>query len=54
MIRIPLASFSAIAVGWLIGFTIVDLVQQDKRALAQCQQRQGATVAECRLVVYGR
>jgi hypothetical protein len=54
MIRIPVAQFSAIAIGCLVGFTIVALAQQDKRALAQCEQRQGATVAECRLVVYGR
>ena len=54
MTRIPVAQFSAIAVGCLIGFTIVGLAQQDKRALAQCEQRPGATVAECRLAVYGR
>jgi hypothetical protein len=54
MNRLPLAPFAAIAAGCLVGFTLVALAQQDKRALAHCQQRQGATVAECRLVVYGR
>lgn len=54
MNRIPFAPFSAIAIGCLIGFTLVGLAQQDKHALAQCEQRQGATVAECRLAVYGR
>lgn len=54
MIRIPVVSFSAIALGCLIGFTLVGLAQQDKRALAQCEQRPGVTVAECRLAVYGR
>ena len=54
MIRIPTAQFSAIAAGCLIGWLIVGLAQQDKRALAQCEQRPGATVAECRLAVYGR
>jgi hypothetical protein len=54
MIRIPTAQFSAIAAGCLIGFTLVGLAKQDRQALAQCEQRPGATVAECRLVVYGR
>jgi hypothetical protein len=54
MNRFPLAPFAAIAAGCLLGFTLVGLAQQDKRALAQCEQRPGATVAECRLAVYGR
>ena len=54
MTRLPLAPFAAIAAGCLIGFAIVGLAQQDKRALAHCEQRPGATVTECRLAVYGR
>lgn len=54
MIRIPTAQFAAIAIGCLVGFTIVGLAQQDKRALAHCEQRPGANVAECRLAIYGR
>ena len=54
MARLPLAPFSAIALGCVIGFALVGLAQQDKRALAHCEQRPGATVAECRLAIYGR
>jgi hypothetical protein len=53
MNRIPFASFAAIAAGCLLGFGLVNLAQQDRQALARCEQR-GATVAECRLVVFGR
>jgi hypothetical protein len=49
-----LAPFAAIAAGCLLGFGLVNLAQQDRQALARCEQRPGATVAECRLVVYGR
>jgi hypothetical protein len=39
---------------WLpMGFTLVDLANQDRRALARCENR-GGSVAECRLVVLGR
>ena len=54
MNRTPFAPLSAIAIGCLIGFTLVGLAKQDRQALAHCEQRPGATVAECRLVVYGR
>ena len=54
MNRIPFAPFAAVAAGCLLGFSLVNLAQQDKRALAQCEQRPGATVAECRLIVLGR
>jgi hypothetical protein len=53
MERLPLKPFAAIALGCLLGFGLVDLARQDKRALAQCEQR-GGSVAECRLVVLGR
>jgi hypothetical protein len=53
MNRFPLAPFAAIAAGCLLGFGLVNLAQQDHQALARCEQR-GATVAECRLVVFGR
>jgi hypothetical protein len=53
MNRFPLAPFAAIAAGCLLGFSIVNLAQQDRQALARCEQR-GATVAECRLLVLGR
>jgi hypothetical protein len=53
MNRIPLAPFAAIAAGCLLGFSIVNLAQQDRQALARCENR-GATVAECRLLVLGR
>ena len=49
-----LAPFAAIAAGCLLGFSLVNLAQQDHQALARCEQRPGATVAECRLAVYGR
>jgi hypothetical protein len=54
MNRIPFAPFAAIAAGCLLGFGLVNLAQQDRQALARCEQRPGATVAECRLAVYGR
>jgi hypothetical protein len=39
---------------WLpMGFGLVGLAQEDKRALAHCEQR-GGSVAECRLIVLGR
>ena len=53
MNRFPLAPFAAIAAGCLLGFSIVNLAQQDRQALARCENR-GASVAECRLVVFGR
>ena len=53
MNRFPLASFAAIAAGCLLGFSLVNLAQQDRQALARCENR-GASVAECRLAVYGR
>jgi hypothetical protein len=53
MNRFPLAPFAAIAAGCLLGFSLVNLAQQDRRALARCEQR-GATAAECRLAIYGR
>ena len=53
MNRIPFAPFAAIAAGCLLGFGLVNLAQQDRQALARCEQR-GITVAECRLSVYGR
>jgi hypothetical protein len=48
-----LKPLAAIVCGCLLGFGLVGLAQQDKRALAQCEQR-GGSVAECRLVVLGR
>jgi hypothetical protein len=54
MNRFPLAPFAAIAAGCLLGFGLVNLAQQDRQALARCEQRPGATVAECRLAVLGR
>ena len=53
MNRIPFAPFAAIAAGCLLGLGLVNLAQQDRQALARCEQR-GATVAECRLLVLGR
>ena len=53
MNRIPFAPFAAITAGCLLGFGLVNLAQQDRQALARCEQR-GATVAECRLIVLGR
>ena len=53
MNRIPFAPFAAIAAGCLLGFGLVNLAQQDRQALARCEQR-GATVAERRLLVLGR
>jgi hypothetical protein len=54
MDRFPIKPFAAIALGCLLGFGLVGLAQEDKRALARCEQRPGATVAECRLLVLGR
>ena len=54
MNRLPLAPFAAVAAGCLLGFGLVNLAQQDRQALARCEQRPGATVAECRLAIYGR
>ena len=48
-----LKPLTAIVCGCLLGFSLVALAQQDKQALAKCEQR-GASVAECRLVVLGR
>ena len=56
MNRFPLAPFAAIAAiaaGCLLGFSIVNLAQQDRQALARCENR-GASIAECRLLVLGR
>jgi hypothetical protein len=53
MNRFPVAPFAAIAAGCLLGFSLINLAQQDRQALARCEQR-GATVAECRLLVLGR
>jgi hypothetical protein len=53
MHRLPVKPFAAIALGCLLGFGLVDLARQDRRALAHCEQR-GGSVAECRLVVSGR
>jgi hypothetical protein len=53
MNRLPLAPFAAIAAGCLLGFGLVNLAQQDRQALARCENR-GASVAECRLIVLGR
>ena len=53
MDRLPIKPFAAIALGCLLGFGLVDLAKQDRRALAHCEQR-GGSVAECRLVVSGR
>ena len=48
-----LKPLAAIVCGCLLGFSLVALAQEDKRALAHCEQR-GGSVAECRLVVLGR
>jgi hypothetical protein len=53
MHRLPIKPFAAIALGCLLGFSLVDLARQDRRALAHCEQR-GGSVAECRLIVLGR
>ena len=53
MHRLPLKPFAAVALGCLLGFALVDLAKQDKQALATCEQR-GKSVAECRLIVFGR
>lgn len=46
----PLA---AVVCGCLLGFGLVGLAQQDKQALAKCEQR-GGSVTECRLLISGR
>ena len=48
-----LKPLAAIVCGCLLGFGLVGLAQEDKRALARCENR-GGSVAECRLVVLGR
>jgi hypothetical protein len=48
-----LKPLAAIACGCLLGFGLVGLAQQDRQALAKCEQR-GGSVAECRLLVSGR
>jgi len=53
MNRIPFAPFAAIAAGCLLGFGLVNLAQQDRQALARCENR-GGSVTECRLLVLGR
>jgi hypothetical protein len=53
MHRLPIKPFAAIALGCLLGWGLVGLAQQDKRALAHCEQR-GGSVAECRLLISGR
>jgi hypothetical protein len=53
MDRLPVKPFAAIALGCLLGFGLVGMAQQDRQALAKCEQR-GGSVAECRLVVLGR
>ena len=53
MDRLPIKPFAAVALGCLLGFGLVGLAQEDKRALARCENR-GGSVAECRLIVLGR
>jgi hypothetical protein len=53
MERLPIKPFAAIALGCLLGFGLVGLAQQDRQALAKCEQR-GGSVTECRLLVSGR
>ena len=48
-----LKPLAAIVCGCLLGFGLVNLARQDRRALAHCEQR-GGSVAECRLIVSGR
>jgi hypothetical protein len=48
-----LKPLAAIVCGCLLGFGLVGLAQQDRQALAQCEQR-GGSVAECRLLISGR
>jgi hypothetical protein len=50
---LPVKPFAAIALGCLLGFGLVGMAQQDRQALAKCEQR-GGSVAECRLIVSGR
>jgi hypothetical protein len=49
----PTKALLSIAFGCLLGFGLVGLAQQDKRALVHCEQR-GGSVAECRLLISGR
>jgi len=53
MASFPLKPYAAIALGCLLGFGLVNLAKQDKRAFAHCEQR-GGSVAECRLLISGR
>jgi hypothetical protein len=53
MDRLPIKPFAAIALGCLLGFGLVALAQQDRQALAKCEQR-GGSVTECRLLISGR
>jgi hypothetical protein len=48
-----LKPLAAIVCGCLLGFGLVGLAQQDRQALAKCEQR-GGSVAECRLLISGR
>ena len=48
-----LKPLAAIVCGCVLGFGLVGLAQQDKQALAKCEQR-GGSVAECRLLISGR
>jgi hypothetical protein len=53
MNRIPIAQVSAIAIGCLIGFSIVGLAQQDRQAMVTCMaEHQSQTY--CRLLISGR
>jgi hypothetical protein len=47
------AAPAAIAIGCVVAFPIVALVEQDKQALVRCEQM-GRSVTECRLLVSGR
>ena len=53
MNRLPIKPFAVIAIGCLLGFSLVDLARQDRQALVKGEQR-GASVAECRLLISGR
>ena len=47
------AAPAAVAIGCLVAFPIVGLVEQDKQAMVRCEQM-GRSITECRLVVLGR
>ena len=53
MIRIPVAPFSAITIGCLIGFAIVDLAQQDSKAMVKCLADHNSQTY-CHLLINGR